>query len=93
MELKRQCGGRGPGGGTGARSGWPGLSAEARGFVAGREPGCVCGGVDEVGGGPQPGCSTPQASPLSAGSAVLSLSPALTPFLLSLLSQIMSLPL
>lgn len=44
MELKRQCGGRGPGGGTGARSGWPGLSAAARGFVAGREPGCG-GGV------------------------------------------------
>lgn len=37
MELKRQCGGRGPGGGTGARSaGQPGLSEAARGSVASR---------------------------------------------------------
>lgn len=31
MELKRQCGGRGLGGGTGARSGWPGQGSPLRG--------------------------------------------------------------
>lgn len=41
---------------------------------AGSQAGGGGGGVDGVSGGPQPGCSAPRASPLSAGSAVFSLS-------------------
>lgn len=77
MELKRQNGGWGLGGGTGARSGQEQLAWAPR--LAGphsspQRQGAWLGGFDGVGGGPQPGCSTPQASPLSAGSAVFSLS-------------------
>ena len=78
MELKRQNGGRGLGGGTGACSGlaqlagapWPVRphSSLPPPPPPGREPGWGRGGVSmgSVGGGPKPGCP----APFSAGSAV-----------------------
>lgn len=96
MELKRQNGGRGPGGGAGARSGLAQLArapGPAGPHSSPPRQGARLGagwGVDGVGGG-GPSQEAPPLSLLAL--PFFSLSRTLTLSLFPLLSQIMSLPL